>query len=126
METILLVDDEDAVREIFGIILQRGGYRVLPASSGDQAMAVLRDKEMAVDGVVLDVVMPGLNGQQLLQQIHAARPALPVVLMSGIDQESLPGGLTPANFQYRFLKKPCRQDVLLHVVADAISGVHAL
>lgn len=125
METILVIDDEDAVREVFSIILQRGGYRVLGANSGDLALEMLRADGSGINGILLDVVMPGLNGLRLLHAICLLQPSIPVVLMSGADETSLPVELMSAAVGYSFVKKPCRQDELLRKMAEALNRTPA-
>ena len=86
-ETILLVDDEPAVRSITARLLRQMGYEVIEAADGSEALAVCaRDR---IDALVTDVVLPGLSGPDLAARCLARQPGLPVLLMSGYARESL-------------------------------------
>src|SRR5439155_20883262 len=82
-ETILLVEDEDLVRSLGARILREQGYTVLEASSGTEALklADARHGELAL--VLTDVIMPGISGFELGEQLRAREPELPVLFMSG-------------------------------------------
>jgi CheY-like chemotaxis protein len=81
-ETVLLVEDEDAVRKACRRILERAGFQVVVASDGSQALAELADKP--IDLLLTDVIMPGgMSGRDLADRLQAARPGLPVLYMSG-------------------------------------------
>jgi PAS domain S-box-containing protein len=86
-ETILLVDDEPAVRGITARLLRQMGYAVLEAGDGDAALALCSGGE--VDALVTDVVLPGLSGPDLAARCVAAHPGLPVLFISGYARESL-------------------------------------
>ncbi|MEO8199576.1 MAG: response regulator [Gemmatimonadota bacterium] len=104
VETILLVDDEDGVRRPVRRVLERQGYVVLEAQSGDQALDLLRAGGADIALVVCDLAMPGMTGLDLIKRIGAgARPR--ILLMSGYPDESIRafGGI-PAGVG--FLSKP--------------------
>ncbi len=86
-DRILIVDDDDALRESLEMILASEGYGVTTACSGDQALA--RVEEVPVDIVLCDVRMPGLDGFELLPQIARKLPGVPVVMMSAYGSEDL-------------------------------------
>ncbi|MBS1912778.1 MAG: PAS domain S-box protein [Bacteroidetes bacterium] len=88
-EVILLVEDEPAVREVTRSILESFGYSVVEAGDGGQALAVLQERGTAVDIVLTDVVMPGMSGRQLAEQLRAMRPELPVLFMSGYTNDAI-------------------------------------
>jgi two-component system cell cycle sensor histidine kinase/response regulator CckA len=73
---LLVVDDEQAVRSVLRRYLDRRGWEVLEAESGEQALALIDDAATRIDAVIVDVHMPGLAGTALCQRIAAARPAL--------------------------------------------------
>src|SRR4051812_17100805 len=81
--SVLLVDDETAVRRFAARVLERAGYTVFEAVDGTEALDLLQNGAAAVDMVVSDIVMPRLNGVELMQALAASRPDLPVLLMSG-------------------------------------------
>jgi nitrogen-specific signal transduction histidine kinase len=86
-ETILLVDDEPAVRSITARLLRQMGYKVIEASDGSEGLAACSLER--IDALVTDVVLPGLSGPDLAARCLARHPGLPVLLMSGYARESL-------------------------------------
>lgn len=85
--TILLVEDEETVRFFVSRTLRRQGYRVLEASGGDQAIAILKSDPGAIDLLLTDVMMSGMRGPQLRDQALAIRPDLEVLFMSGYAED---------------------------------------
>lgn len=85
------MDDESTVRRFAARVLLEEGYVVEEATDGAEALVRVRADGPAVDVVVSDVVMPRLNGVELLQALNALRPALPVILMSGYAAVQLAG-----------------------------------
>jgi CheY-like chemotaxis protein/anti-sigma regulatory factor (Ser/Thr protein kinase) len=87
-ETVLLVEDEDAVRKACRRILERAGFRVIEASDGSTALAELSDEPF--DLLVTDVIMPGgVSGRDLANRLQDARPGLPVLFMSGYSADEI-------------------------------------
>jgi DNA-binding response OmpR family regulator len=86
-ETILLVEDEEALRGITQEILTEHGYQVLEAAGAEQALAVARDHPEPIHLVLTDVVMPGTNGRALALALTAARPRIKVLFMSGYTDD---------------------------------------
>ena len=82
-ESILLVEDEDAVRTLGSRILTEGGYRVTATSRGAEAVRLLEDPRQEFDLLISDVVMPGMRGIELARRAQELRPELPVLMMSG-------------------------------------------
>lgn len=78
MKTILVVDDEEMIRELYRVEMEEAGYRVALACTGEEALSQLEAAKP--DLVVLDIRMPGMNGIDLLRRIKATTPRLPVVL----------------------------------------------
>ncbi len=99
-ETILLVEDEDALRQVAGRILTRAGYRVLAANGGAQALHIAQTHPGPIDLLLTDVVMPKMLGNEVAARVRAVHPDLPVLYMSGYAQPvltengTLPGGIT--------------------------------
>ncbi|MBA2463301.1 MAG: response regulator [Actinobacteria bacterium] len=85
MRRILVVDDEQIVRDLTVQVLERAGYDVLSVACPKRALELVDTED--VDLVVSDVVMPGLSGVELLDEIRERRPGLPVVLMTGGSPE---------------------------------------
>ena len=91
-------------------MLQRGGYGVVQASSGEEALRLSRDAQHSVDLALLDVMMPGLNGIEVATRLRAAYPKLAIVLMSGYSIREIDRivGAHP----YRIIWKPFKTDSL--------------
>ncbi|MFO7930363.1 MAG: ATP-binding protein, partial [Desulfosalsimonas sp.] len=104
-ETVLLVEDEKNVRDLAVKALQQLGYRVVEASNGHEAISLLASRREPVDLLVTDVIMPGLNGGQLYEEISSLRPDLRVLYMSGYTDDVLFSyGLTETDTH--FIRKP--------------------
>jgi CheY-like chemotaxis protein len=109
-ETILLVEDEPAVRQLFAQALGRAGYRVYEARNGQEALKVFEKHGQGIDLLLTDMRMPYMGGAELAQQLRARRATLKLLCVSGY-----PGG-TPAEMLTDFLSKPfSRQDLLTKV-----------
>lgn len=87
--TILLAEDEDAVRSVVTALLERHGYRVLAAESGDAAIALSARHDEQIDLLITDVVMPGMNGCVLASRLKERFPEMPVLFVSGYTEESV-------------------------------------
>jgi DNA-binding response OmpR family regulator len=117
--TILVVDDERVTRRVAYRILSEEGYRVFEAASADEAMSVLDMAHRYIHLVILDVVMPVVDGVQLGQEILAKWPSLQLLYMSAHPAEVLTDhGLT--DLRVRFLAKPFTHDELLGKVQQAL------
>ena len=81
--TVLCVDDDAGIRELYGALLGRNGYEVLSASDGRHALHVFQCKEREIDAVILDYEMPGMNGLELAAWLKQRQPSLPVMMISG-------------------------------------------
>lgn len=104
-ETILLIEDEQAIRLLEQSILHRQGYTVLEAGSGPAGVQILREYLGNIDLVVMDVVMPGLSGQSLANAIASVRPNVKMMFVSGhADDELVRRGIEHSGFG--FLQKP--------------------
>jgi PAS domain S-box-containing protein len=90
--TILLVEDEDALREVTRRILAGTGYRVITAANGDEALAAAGEQAEPIDLLLTDVVMPQMHGPHLAEQIQRVRPSIRVMFMSGFAQPILESG----------------------------------
>jgi CheY-like chemotaxis protein len=111
-ETILLAEDDQAVREMTRLILSRRGYDVLACSSGKEALALGRERLAGVRLLVSDVVMPGMSGRELAGRLRESNPALKVLLISGYADPLAAGqGLQEDGIQ--FLPKPYSAEGLL-------------
>jgi len=104
-ETILIVEDEGQVRQLAERALLRGGYRVLTAANGEGALEAVRTHEGPIDLVISDVVMPGMGGRLLMEELRQARPGLRMLFTSGYTpDEVIRRGV--ATSEMPFLPKP--------------------
>jgi PAS domain S-box-containing protein len=104
-ETILLVEDEESVRQLVRETLEARGYRVLEAANGNAALAISASHPDPIHLVITDVVMPGLNGHDLIQQLLPARPTAKVLYLSGYAEDAVGAPSDPATPK-AFLQKP--------------------
>ncbi|HEU4699115.1 MAG TPA: PAS domain S-box protein [Gemmatimonadales bacterium] len=120
-ETVLLVEDETSVRNSVRRLLAHHGYRVLEARSGAEALARFAEEGEHIGLLVTDIVMPEMSGRQLVEQLRAQRPALPVLFMSGYDEEAVTtqGALPPGT---GFIAKPFTVEALLHAVRGVLDA----
>lgn len=103
--TILLVEDEKALLEITQLNLESMGFHVIPASTADDALRVIRNPEQTIDLMVTDVVMPEMNGRVLYEHAQEARKDLPCLYISGYPADIIGRrGIIPE--KVNFLAKP--------------------
>jgi CheY-like chemotaxis protein len=88
-ETILLVEDMDLVRELGVIILEKFGYTVLSVSDGQEALDVYEKEQGNISLVILDILMPRMDGKECLEQLLRINPTVKVIISSGVGQEDL-------------------------------------
>ena len=118
-ETVLLVDDTDALREMIQRVLTNFGYKVLVARDGAQALDVSDKYHGQIDLLLSDVVMPGIGGPELAVRLRMRRPSLRVLLMSGYDEHSLgSGGASYASF----IAKPFRPELLAEKIRTVLGS----
>jgi signal transduction histidine kinase/CheY-like chemotaxis protein len=103
--TILVVEDEEAVRKLVARILGGAGYRVLAAGDIDEAVSLVRSFEGAIDLLLTDVILPHANGKEVFERLRSMRPELPVLYMSGHAQDVL-GQDGVIDDEVHFLPKP--------------------
>jgi PAS domain S-box-containing protein len=104
-ETVLLVEDEEELREFIREVLANQGYKVLEARNGQQGIVVAREYSGTIDLLLTDIVMPGFNGTELADQLMMTRPKLKVLFMSGYAEPAAVD-LSKLSEEGRFLPKP--------------------
>ena len=120
-ETILVVEDEDAVRALACEILEDRGYEVLEAARGDVALGLLEERRGRVDLVLTDVVMPGVDGPELAAAVSRSYPEVRVLYMSGYAGEAMRHrGVLPAGAP--LIQKPFSAQILASRVREALDG----
>ena len=123
-ETVLLVEDEEGLRQLLKTVLEGAGYQVLEAGNGRQALDLSSAHDGPIDMLVSDVVMPGMSGRELVERIAPLRPEARVLLISGYTHT--------AGFEHTiekagaaFLQKPFTPDVFLTRVREALTAGRA-
>jgi len=112
--TILVVDDDDDVREYLAAVLEQSGFHVVPAEDGEAALRLV-DEVARVDLLLTDICMPKLDGLELARRLGAARPALRILFVSGY-----PGAGADNLDQSRLIQKPVRATDLVRRVRRAL------
>lgn len=120
-ETILLVEDQDAVRSLSRRVLARLGYTVLESASGAEALALADTSDARIDLLLTDIMMPGIQGDELAKRMRATRPETRMLLMSGFTPDRLDGG-EPGSPVFPILNKPFDLRALANAVRDALDG----
>ena len=118
-ETVLLVEDEEMVRALVGDVLERNGYRVLEAPGGPKAIEIAEQHEGHINLLLTDVVMPGMSGRELAEELTRLRPELKVLYMSGYTAEA-PSDRGLSNQGTPFLQKPFTPPALMQRVRDLL------
>ncbi|WP_239027616.1 PAS domain-containing sensor histidine kinase [Geomonas diazotrophica] len=116
--TVLLVEDEETVRNMTRLLLERHGYRVLTACNGQEALELFRQNLGSVQLLLSDVVMPRMNGRELCERVRQLAPGLPVIFMSGypadvMSEKGIGGGGA-------YLQKPVKPEELLGALRQAL------
>ena len=113
--TVLVVDDEAAMRALTRRILEGEGYHVYEAADGVEALATLT-QGWPVDAIVTDIRMPRMDGRELANRLTTHSPRIPIVFMSGYDVY-----LGPVDLQGPVLAKPFRSEQLTAVVSQLLA-----
>ena len=120
-ETILLVEDEARVRKLIVDVLSGRGYRVLEATRGEEALRICRSRGAEIDLAVVDVVMPEMNGPELMRQIQPVCPNVRVLYISGYTDEAMVHhGISESGAA--FLQKPFVPDQLARKVREVLDS----
>ncbi|HEY3899101.1 MAG TPA: response regulator [Chthoniobacter sp.] len=120
-ESILVVEDEQIVRNLVCEVLRSHGYRVLATGRGDEALRILQMEERDIDLLISDVVMPEMNGVELAQRVRQGSPRSRVLFVSGYSESDMADqGLEAVAFQV--LQKPFTPDTLARKVREVLDG----
>jgi len=114
--TILLVDDDDAVRQVTALMIEDMGYQVVEAGSGGAALEII-ESGAQLDLVLLDFAMPGMNGVELARQVQIKRPCLPFLFITGFADQSALSGVS----ETFIVGKPFVDDELTRKIQNALS-----
>jgi PAS domain S-box-containing protein len=119
-QTILVVEDDEAVRAVVQRILTKAGYHVLQAATPKDAIEMVDIRAVPIDGMLTDVIMPEMSGPQLVERVRNTRPDLPVLLMSGYTADSFPGG-HDMTADLHLIRKPFSAAVLLQHIQELVA-----
>ncbi|MBK8431540.1 MAG: response regulator [Chloroflexi bacterium] len=119
MKTILVIDDEEIVREAVQDILDTIGVQVLEAANGRTGIEVYRQNHDRIDAILLDMKMPGLSGAETLRQLREVDAAVPVILSSGYAEEETRRNIDDHKAT-TFLPKPYNFETLIEKVQQAL------
>jgi CheY-like chemotaxis protein len=120
-ETVLIAEDDDAIRKLLVDILEPLGYRVITADSGMEALRVAETAGGGVDILLTDVVMPGMSGKELAQRFQTIDPGIKVLFMSGYTEEVIiRHGVEQAGVS--FIQKPLIPNKLVRKLREVLDG----
>ena len=123
-ETILLVEDEDAVRRLARMFLERQGYRVVEAASGKDGLAILEKNELKIDLLLTDMVMPGgISGRELASRLRVIKPGLKIIYTTGYSLDAI-GQDMVLEEGLNFLAKPYHPHNLAFAVRRCLDAPH--
>ena len=124
-QSVLVVDDEAIVQKTAMLALERGGFNVLVASNGLEAIDALRADDNSISIVILDLTMPVMNGEQALPLIRAMRPELPIILSSGYNEAELSRRFASAGIA-GVLQKPYTVSAITSKVTEALQAAQSM
>ena len=116
--TVLVVDDEDEVRDVMSDMLETLGLSVVTASDGAEAVEVFGESPDSFRAVILDMAMPTMGGAEALRALRAIRPDIPVIICTGYGQDQKLEGTEPSGF----LQKPFKLSTLVRKLEEALGG----
>ncbi len=119
IETVLLVEDDDVVRDIARAMLQQNGYQVIVASSGEQALKMIENKNASIDLLLTDVIMPGMNGKELYMKLLERHKDISVLFMSGYTDNIITNE-TVFDKDMQFIEKPFSLEGLTSMVRSVL------
>jgi len=124
-ETVLLAEDEQEVREVAREFLESGGYTVLEANNGEEALRLAAEHKGTIDLLVTDMVMPGMTGQELARRLQKEGSSLGVIYMSGYS-ENAAAEASEWDTSTRLLTKPFSRNTILRTVREVLSNARAV
>ncbi|HEV7574064.1 MAG TPA: sigma-54 dependent transcriptional regulator [Thermoanaerobaculia bacterium] len=115
---VLIVDDEEVLRDVLDAVLRREGFEVLMASSGEEALAVL-DEDDNIDLVILDIMLPGISGIDTLRSLRISNPSLPVIIITAFS--SIDGAIQAMKHgAFHYIPKPFKNEEVILTVNKAL------
>lgn len=121
-ETILLVDDEDTVRDVVAQMIKGLGYRLLTAQSGEEALEIYRDNYGAIDLIIMDMIMPGMSGSAAIDAIREINPMVAIILSSGYSIDGEAQEIISKAGRISFIQKPFMMTELSQHIRNILDG----
>jgi PAS domain S-box-containing protein len=121
-KTVLLVDDDAMVMDIGSQFLKRLGYTVLSAPGGQEALALFKQASDRIDGLLLDFIMPGMDGLETMQQVRKIRPDVKIIITSGYTRQQIEDRFARIDPPDGFIQKPFEMKALQEKLHDVFSG----
>jgi DNA-binding response OmpR family regulator len=121
-ETIVVVDDQPVVLEFCRVTLERAGFKVFTASSGDQALSFFEPNRSPVDLALIDIVMPGMSGIELAKRLEKLGNGVRIVLMSGYSPDEVKRVVGERAAHYRSMWKPFEPRTLVQMIKNALDS----
>ena len=119
--TVLVVDDEEIVRNLAGRMIEHAGFAVLTANDGEEAIQLYRQHKKDIACVLLDLTMPKLNGEETFRELRRISPELRVILSSGYSEDAATGRFSGLGLA-GFIQKPYQLDTMIAKLRDAVQG----
>ena len=114
---ILIVDDEEVLRDVLDAVLRREGFEIIPAASGEEALSILDNQD--VDLAILDIMLPGISGIDTLRAIRISNPSLPVIVITAFS--SIDGAIEAMKHgAYHYIPKPFKNEEVVITVNKAL------
>ncbi len=120
-ELVMIVDDEGSIRRVTRAMLERNGYRVLLATSGEEALAIHREQQGQLKLILSDLMMPGMDGESLVRAIRAADPRVKLIVMSG-DVDANGQNSAISSLVHGLLEKPFTMETMLRRFNEALTS----
>ena len=121
-ETIVVVDDQAVVLEFCRVTLERAGFKVFTATSGDQALNLFGPNRSPIDLALIDIVMPGMSGIELAKRLEELNTGVRIVLMSGYSPDEIKRVVGESAAHYRSIWKPLDPRTLVQMIKNALDG----
>lgn len=124
MSRILVIDDEEEIRDIVKYHLGKAGHTVIEAENGEKAIEKINqaDNRLEVDAVICDMRMPKINGVEAISYFKKDYPNLPIIVITGFPDINMATGLMENKGVVSYLVKPVEKQTLIDVVNKAIAG----
>jgi DNA-binding NtrC family response regulator len=119
-ETVVIVDDQAVVLEFCRTTLERAGFKVFTASSGEQALSFFDPNRSPVDLALIDIVMPGMSGIELAKRLERLNTGVRIVLMSGYSPDEVKRVVGESASHYRSMWKPLEPRTLVQMIKNAL------